>query len=153
MVLVRQEPCVVWQSSLQPRTGFIGAILEPTNVLIRDIWQTDFEQFLEHYEIPYTFRASPLPDYTLHFQEGDSKLLCRSFENYTRIIGLNLSHVLVDEIDTVSPAICDKAFPKILGRLRAGNVRQFAAASTPEGFSGYITHLVRIKLKKEVIGS
>ena len=114
--------------------GFIGAILEPTNVLIRDIWQTDFEQFLEHYEIPYTFRASPLPDYTLHFQEGDSKLLCRSFENYTRIIGLNLSHVLVDEIDTVSPAICDKAFPKILGRLRAGNVRQFAAASTPEGF-------------------
>jgi len=114
--------------------GFIGAILEPTNVLIRDIWQTDFEQFLEHYEIPYTFRASPLPDYTLHFQEGDSKLLCRSFENYTRIIGLNLSHVLVDEIDTVSPAICDKAFPKILGRLRAGNVRQFCAASTPEGF-------------------
>ena len=114
--------------------GFIGAILEPTNVLIRDIWQTDFEQFLEHYEIPYTFRASPLPDYTLHFQEGDSKLLCRSFENYTRIIGLNLRHVLVDEIDTVSPAICDKAFPKILGRLRAGNVRQFCAASTPEGF-------------------
>ncbi len=114
--------------------GFIGAILEPTNVLIRDIWQTDFEQFLEHYEIPYTFRASPLPDYTIHFQEGDSKLLCRSFENYTRIIGLNLSHVLVDEIDTVSPAICDKAFPKILGRLRAGNVRQFCAASTPEGF-------------------
>jgi hypothetical protein len=42
--------------------------------------------------------------------------------------------VLADEIDTVTPAIANKAFPKILGRLRAGNVRQFGAASTPEGF-------------------
>jgi hypothetical protein len=42
--------------------------------------------------------------------------------------------VLADEIDTVTPAIANKAFPKILGRLRSGNVRQFGAASTPEGF-------------------
>jgi hypothetical protein len=47
---------------------------------------------------------------------------------------LNLAWVLADEIDTVTPAIANKAFPKILGRLRSGNVRQFAAASTPEGF-------------------
>ena len=47
--------------------GFIGAVMEPTAPLIRDIWQTDFEMFLEQYEIPYTFRASPLPEYTLHF--------------------------------------------------------------------------------------
>ncbi|MGA1562913.1 MAG: hypothetical protein ACO376_08000, partial [Gammaproteobacteria bacterium] len=32
------------------------------------------------------------------------------------------------------PSIADRAFPKILGRLRSGNVRQFGAASTPEGF-------------------
>jgi len=114
--------------------GYIGAVMEPTAPLIRDIWQTDFEQFLEQYEIPYTFRASPLPEYLIHFREGDSKLLCRSFENWSRIIGLNLSHVLVDEIDVVSPSIANRAFPKILGRLRAGNVRQFCAASTPEGF-------------------
>ena len=66
--------------------GFIRAILEPVAPLIRDIWITDFDQFLEYYEIPYSFRASPLPEYTLHFKEGDSKLLCRSFENYSRII-------------------------------------------------------------------
>jgi hypothetical protein len=47
---------------------------------------------------------------------------------------LNLAFCLADEIDVVSPSICDRAFPKILGRLRAGNVRQFCAASTPEGF-------------------
>ena len=114
--------------------GFTGCVMEPTGPLIRDIWQADFEGFLEQYEIPYTFRASPLPEYLLHFPGGDSKLLCRSFENYSRIIGLNLAYILCDEIDTVNPAICTRAFPKILGRLRAGNVRQFSAASTPEGF-------------------
>ncbi len=114
--------------------GFIGAVMEPTGPLIRDIWQNDFDDFLETYDIPYTFRASPLPEYTLHLPGGDTKILCRSFENWSRIIGLNLAWVLADEIDTVTPLIANKAFPKILGRLRSGNVRQFAAASTPEGF-------------------
>ena len=114
--------------------GFIGLVMEPTGPLIRDIWQNDFEQFLESYEIPYTFRASPLPEYMLHLPGGDTKILCRSFENWSRIIGLNLAWVLADEIDTVTPSIANKAFPKILGRLRSGNVRQFGAASTPEGF-------------------
>ena len=114
--------------------GFIGCVMEPTGPLVRDIWQNDFESFLEAYEIPYTFRASPLPEYVLHLPGGDTKILCRSFENWSRIIGLNLAWVLADEIDTVTPAIAAKAFPKILGRLRAGNVRQFGAASTPEGF-------------------
>ena len=114
--------------------GFTGCVMEPTGPLIRDIWQTDFEQFLEQYDVPYTFRASPLPEYILHLPQADTKVLCRSFENWSRIIGLNLAYVLADEIDTVNPSTCQRAFPKILGRLRAGNVRQFAAASTPEGF-------------------
>ena len=114
--------------------GFIGVVLEPTGPLIRDIWMSDFDDFLEAYDIPYTFRASPLPEYNLHLPVGDTKILCRSFENWQRIIGINAAWILADEIDTVNPAIANKAFPKILGRLRAGNVRQFAAASTPEGF-------------------
>jgi len=114
--------------------GFIGVVMEPTGPLIRDIWQNDFDDFLETYDVPYTFRASPLPEYNLHLPGGDTKILCRSFENWTRIIGINGAWILADEIDTVAPSIANKAFPKILGRLRAGNVRQFAAASTPEGF-------------------
>ena len=113
--------------------GFIGCVMEPTGPLIRDIWLNDFDDFLEHYEIPFTFRSSPLPEYILHLPGGDTKILCRSFENYSRIIGLNLAFCLADEIDTAG-AVATKAFPKILGRLRSGNIRQFAAASTPEGF-------------------
>ena len=114
--------------------GFIGCVMEPTGPLIRDIWLNDFDDFLEQYEIPHTFRASPLPEYILHLPGGDTKILCRSFENYQRIIGLNLAFCCCDEVDVVNTAITSKAFPKILGRLRSGNIRQFAAASTPEGF-------------------
>ena len=115
--------------------GFIGCVLEPTGPLIRDIWQNDFDDFLEAYDIPYTFRASPLPEYVLHLPGGDTKILCRSFENWQRLIGLNLAWCLADEVDTVSKSLAQKAFTKILGRLRSGNTRQFAAASTPEGFA------------------
>ena len=114
--------------------GFTGAVMEPTAPLIRDIWQNDFETFLENYGIPYTLRQSPLPEYSLHLPLGESKILCRSFENWSRIIGLNLAWVLADEIDTVAPSIADRAFPRILARLRSGNQRQFGVASTPEGF-------------------
>jgi hypothetical protein len=115
--------------------GYMGCVMEPTGPLIRDIWQNDFDDFLEHYEIPYTFRASPLPEYVLHLPQADTKILCRSFENWTRIIGLNLAWCLADEIDTVGKALAEKAFNKILGRLRSGNTRQFGMASTPEGFA------------------
>ena len=115
--------------------GYIGCVMEPTGPLIRDIWQNDFDDFLEAYEVPYTFRASPLPEYVLHLPGGDTKILCRSFENWTRLIGLNLAWCLADEVDTVSKPLAQKAFTKILGRLRSGNIRQFAAASTPEGFA------------------
>ena len=114
--------------------GFVGCVMEPTGPLIRDIWLNDFDAFLEAYEIPYTFRASPLPEYILHLPRGDTKILCRSFENYQRIIGLNLAFCIADEVDVVNYSITSKAFPKILGRLRSGVIRQFAAASTPEGF-------------------
>jgi hypothetical protein len=114
--------------------GFTGCVMEPTGPLIRDIWIHAFNSVLDDYELPYTFRASPLPEYILHFPGGDTRILCRSFENTSRIIGLDLAFVLADEIDTVNPKTCDEAFPRILGRLRSGNVRQFAAASTPEGF-------------------
>jgi hypothetical protein len=38
--------------------GFIGAVMEPTGPLVRDIWMSDFDDFLDAYGIPYTFRAS-----------------------------------------------------------------------------------------------
>ena len=68
--------------------GFTGIVLEPTQPLVRDLFVTEFEEFLLNYEIPYTFRSSPLPDFVLHLPKGDTRIMCRSFESWQRIKGL-----------------------------------------------------------------
>ena len=105
-----QDPCVMCKNCNVGRNqGFIGCVMEPTGPLIRDIWISEFDSYLEQYEIDYTFRASPPPEYILHLP-GGHQILCRSFENYQRIIGLNLSFCCVDEIDTVAPMIATGHF-------------------------------------------
>ena len=39
--------CAVCVKLASLNVGFTGAVMEPTGPLIRDIWQNDFEQFLE----------------------------------------------------------------------------------------------------------
>ena len=85
--------------------GFTGIVLEPTQPLVRDLFVTEFEEFLLNYEIPYTFRSSPLPDFVLHLPKGDTRIMCRSFESWQRIIGINAAFILADEIDTVTKQI------------------------------------------------
>jgi hypothetical protein len=96
--------------------GFIGAVMEPTGPLIRDIWQSDFDDFLECIRHPVHLpRVAHYRSTCCTCQCGDTKILCRSFENWTRIIGLNLAWVLADEIDTVAPCHCQAAhFPRSL---------------------------------------
>ena len=56
-------------------------------------------------------------------------------ENYERLVGINASWAVMDEVDTSKGDIAEKAYNKILGRIRTGNVRQLCIFSTPEGFS------------------
>ena len=51
-----------------------------------------------------------------------------------RIRGQNLSFALIDEIDTSSMEVAQKASEMVLARLRGGKNPQLAVASTPEGF-------------------
>lgn len=114
--------------------GFVGCVLEPTGPMLRDIWIRKFDAFLDHYRIPYTFRASPLPEHVLHLPGGDTPVLARSFENFKRIVGPDWAWALVDEVDTVQEQIAARGYEKILGRIRVGHVNQLAFLSTPEGF-------------------
>ena len=114
--------------------GFALAVFEPTAVMLRDIWLKSFDDYLDRYDIPFSYRASPLPEYTLHFPDGDTLILCRSTETWNRIRGQNLAACLVDEIDTSARDMGSKAVQMMLARLRSGHVRQLAMASTPEGF-------------------
>jgi PBSX family phage terminase large subunit len=115
-----------------PKT--VGAVFEPTNVMLRDVWMRSFDSFLEEFKIEYDFRVSPQPEYVLHLPHGPVTLICRATETYNRIRGQNLSFCLADEIDTSSQEIAQKASEMMLARLRGGVKPQLAVASTPEGY-------------------
>lgn len=111
-----------------------GAAFAPTGPLVRDVVQRSMEEFWEDIGVTFTYRASPLPEYTLDLPSGPVTILCRSMENWQRIIGLNLSFIGVDEIDTTRVQIARLAVTRFFARLRAGNRRQLGLFSTPEGF-------------------
>ncbi|BAS55372.1 phage terminase large subunit [Leptolyngbya boryana IAM M-101] len=114
--------------------GTDGALYSPTHTLANDTLIPEMDDQLEALGIPYKFRASPLPSYTLFFPNGKTRVLVRSFENWRRIRANNLSFACVDEIDVVEPRISKPAFKLLMGRIRVGKVRQVAVVSTPEGF-------------------
>jgi len=114
--------------------GHVSALFEPIAPMLRDILMRTMDELLEKWEIPYDFRVSPLPEYRLHFKEGSHTILLRTMETANRIRGQNLCAVGFDEADTASKSVATQAMRMALARLRAGNVQQFYAATTPEGF-------------------
>ena len=114
--------------------GTVGAVFEPTHIMIRDVWVRSFDDFLETHGIEYDFRVSPQPEYRLHVPGGTVTLICRATETWNRIRGQNLSFALIDEIDTSPADTAQKASEMVLARLRGGTNPQLAVASTPEGF-------------------
>lgn len=114
--------------------GFVGIFLEPTIPLLRDVAIPGWDENLRRFGIPYEFRGSPLPNYTLKLPGGDTQVFLRSMENVERLIGVNAAWVVADEIDTVRQEIAEKAVIKLQGRVRVGSCPQIAFASTPEGY-------------------
>ena len=114
--------------------GHVSALFEPIAPTLRDILQRSMDDLLQKWEIPFDFRVSPLPEYTLHFAEGSHTILLRTMETANRIRGQNLCAVGFDEADTANKNVATQAMRMALARLRDGNVQQFYAATTPEGF-------------------
>ena len=114
--------------------GFVSALFEPTAAMLRDILMRTMNDLLDQWEIPFTYRASPLPEYTLHFAEGNHSILLRTMLTYQRLRGQNLCAIGFDEADTVNTYDAEQATIMALARLRSGNVQQLYAATTPEGY-------------------
>ena len=114
--------------------GFTHLFLEPTIPLIDDVALPKWNELLEKYAIPHTFKASPRPSFKLLLPGGETPVLLRSMENYERLIGVNAASIATDETDTTRPETAEKAMIKLQGRVRVGNCPQNAAASTPEGY-------------------
>ena len=115
--------------------GCVGAVLEPIYGMLEEIWFPKFEEVLDRHKIPYTFfRGSNRPQHTLHLPTGDAIVAARAFEGWKRIVGPDWAWAIGDEADTVKTSEALKAYKKITGRIRVGNVRQVIMTSTPEGF-------------------
>jgi hypothetical protein len=114
--------------------GYVSALFEPVAPMLRDILQRTMDDLLDEWEIPFDFRVSPLPEYTLHFAEGSHTILLRTMETWNRIRGQNLCAIGFDEADTANKRVAEQATRMALARLRDGNIQQFYAATTPEGY-------------------
>lgn len=116
--------------------GHTGILLEPTAPLLHDILIPDFTTFLEDNDIEHTLIKAPQPNLRIRFEDGETKILMRSLENWKRLIGVNAAFIGTDEMDTVKKEVVLMAYKKLQGRLRKGNVRQMFNTTTPEGFAG-----------------
>ena len=130
--------------------GHTGILLEPTAPLLHDILIPDFLSFLEEYDIEHTLIKSPQPNLTIKFENGTTKILMRSLENWQRLIGVNAAFIGIDEMDTVKKEVALMAYKKLQGRLRKGNVRQMFNTTTPEGFSAAYELFEHMKIGRTI---
>jgi len=127
-------------ASLNPGTDLI--VCEPNFPLLVQILLPELHAALKQFGLSYTYKATE-QTFFVDFEEMDgdgniviktNRLICKSLENYDRLIGINASGIILDEFDTAKTELAYNAFLKLLGRLRAGTVRQLVIVSTPEGF-------------------
>ena len=113
--------------------GNVSALFEPTHAMLIDILVRTCNELFDQWQIPFSYRASPLPSFTLEFEEGTHTILLRTMLTYQRLRGQNLCAVGFDEADTIPKRDAESAMHMALARLRSGNVQQFYATTTPEG--------------------
>lgn len=122
--------------------GADGIVTEPNYPLLTQILIPEMEAALEQFGIPYRYNKQDGIFYC-HVEGKQTRVICKSMENYDRLIGVNAAWVIMDEFDTAKTELAYAAFERLMGRLRAGNVRQMVIVSTPEGFKAMYRIFVR----------
>jgi len=105
----------------------------PTYPLVEDIALRRFPDLCERKGWKYKLRAGSNPQ--IDFEEF-GRIIFRSMENPDRIIGYEVGHSLVDELDTMPKAKASDAWVKIIARNRQKTKRpnSVGVTTTPEGF-------------------
>ncbi|OED34523.1 hypothetical protein AB832_07445 [Flavobacteriaceae bacterium (ex Bugula neritina AB1)] len=122
--------------------GIDGIITEPNHPLLTQILIPEVKDALSEFGYSYTFNKVDSIFY-VRIQGKETRIICKSMENYDRLIGINAAWVVMDEFDTAKENIAYNAYLKLLGRIRAGNVRQMVVVSTPEGFKAFYRVFVK----------
>jgi len=114
--------------------GSDGIVTEPNFPLLDQILIPEMKDALDYFGLPYKFLGKNNIFY-VDIGGVETRIICRSMEKWQTLIGINAAWCIMDEFDTVKLDTAMKAYKKLLGRLRVGNVRQMVIASTPEGFN------------------
>jgi hypothetical protein len=118
-------------------------IYEPTVDLIKRIIYPRFEDIFANSGIPYKLNKSD-GIMQVWMNGGVSEIIFRSMDNYTRIIGYETHHAILDEIDTLSREKAFEVWVRVLARnrksfidIRTGKrgMNTVGITTTPEGFN------------------
>lgn len=110
------------------------AFYEPTYDLIRMIAWPRYEELLSDLKIPYKLTKHP---HNVLEVQGAGRIIFRSMDTPSRIIGYEVGDSDVDELDTLKKDDAAEVWRRILSRNRqakAGGQNTAAVATTPEGF-------------------
>ncbi len=133
----------------------------PTYPQIRDIFYDTIEEvadeFSAHAGKPCTVDINKSEHTVKLIIGGDvyATVKCRSMEHPHRIVGFDISHALIDEIDCMNKEKADKAWKKIVARMSSVRddykVNTVDFTTTPEGFNWMYDFFVKqLKEKPEL---
>lgn len=108
----------------------------PTFDLVRTIAFPRFTEQLEDLRIPFTLNKTYA---TLDIAKGElGQVIFRTMDNPERIVGYEVAHSGVDELDTLKTEDARSVWNKIISRNRQkmadGSLNTVAVGTTPEGF-------------------
>lgn len=89
----------------------------PTYPQIRDIFYTTIEEVGELFGIEVDIKQSTHEVTLKYYGDVHAVIKCRSMEHPSRIVGFDINHALVDEIDCMKKEKADQAWKKIIARL------------------------------------
>lgn len=110
------------------------AFYEPTYDLIRMIAWPRYEELLSSLNIPYRLTKNP---HNVLEIEGCGRIIFRSMDTPSRIIGYEVGDSDVDELDTLKRNDASEVWRRVLSRNRQkkpSGLNTAAVATTPEGF-------------------
>lgn len=114
--------------------GCDSIVCEPTHPLLVQILIPEMKNALAFFGVKYEYKSGEGIFYCI-IKGLETRIICKSMENYDRLIGINASHVILDEFDVTKKELAMNAYIKLLGRIRVGTVRQMVIVSTPEGYN------------------
>ena len=89
----------------------------PTYPQIRDIFYNTISDVAESMGLTVKILGSKNEVYLYYYGELHAVIKCRSMEHPQRIVGFDINHALVDEIDCMKKDKADQAWKKIVARL------------------------------------